>query len=248
MINNWQFLRIQSLKLPVLSAEEIVNDSVIYNFYVELPEKGNKLFYNQEEDYSKVQVGFEKTKELPLTVSAEAAKLDRLMTVPFIRDHFIKENYATEFKEKDFILSPTYFNNIYKGAIGEVVGRLLFKEILDIELDEIKEPVHFELFDFMIKDSGVYIDFKNWHETTVFSDTEMLEKIEKKANACNCNCVIVANILASKKYRITEKKVDGLTIIEIPALLLDNGHDIKLYEDAFEKIRRVIYEHTNKDE
>ena len=79
-------------------------------------------------------------------------------------------------------MSPTLFNNIYKGALGEVVGRYLFWSVLKLKMEEISEPELFELFDYKVRNLPVYVDFKNWHETTVFNDEEMLNKIEDKAN------------------------------------------------------------------
>ena len=52
------------------------------------------------------------------------------------------------FEKNDYIMSPTLFNNIYKGALGEVVGRYLFWRVLNLKMEEISEPELFELFDY----------------------------------------------------------------------------------------------------
>lgn len=247
-IEEWNLLRAMALKNPCFSDADARTDFAVGNFYVQLPEKNNVLFYRQEEDFNKVTVSFEKSKDTPLTVSAEAAKLDRFMEVPLIRKHFEKEGYAIDFEKNDYIISPTYFNNIYKGALGEVVGKLLLETFVDVELEEIHEIEYYELFDFKVKELPVYVDFKNWHETTTFDDDEMIRKIIGKAKACGCKCAVIVNIMTQQEYRIVHRQMEDITVIEIPSLLIDDGNEVRLNEKAFEFIRRYVYELRNKDE
>ena len=91
------------------------------------------------------------------------------------------------------------FNNIYKGALGEVAGRHLFSRGLKLNLDEINDSELFELFDFKIEDLPIYVDFKNWHENTTFDKEEMLRKIEYKAKKCECKYALIVNIVSDKE-------------------------------------------------
>ena len=62
-IRQWHELRELVLTCPTVSKEDASNNFKIKNFYVELPEKNNYLFYRQEEDYNNVSVSFVKNKE-----------------------------------------------------------------------------------------------------------------------------------------------------------------------------------------
>ena len=141
-------------------------------------------------------------------------------------------------------MSPALFNNIYKGALGEEVGRYLFKQVLNLELQEINNPEQFELFDYKLAETPIYVDFKNWHETTVFDSEEMLNKIERKAKKCGCKCAIIVNILAENEWKTHRRKQKDLTIVEIPSLL--TGSDSLHYnKEAFQEIRRCVNEFSN---
>lgn len=240
-IEKWQRLRELVLKSPTMSDAEVSKNFVAKNFYVRLPDKNNHLFYKQEEDYNNIQIGFTKNKDLNLEVSDVAAKLNILMSRPELKDFFVKKNWATHFEKNDYIMSPTLFNNIYKGALGEVVGRYLFWRVLKLEMAEISDYELFELFDYKVSNLPVYVDFKNWHETTVFNDEEMLNKIEDKAIKCGCRCVIIVNIVSEKEWEIRRIERNGLTIVEIPSLL--KGKDSLGYNnEAWNEIRRCINE------
>lgn len=218
-IEKWQQLRELVLTSPTMSEVEVSKNFVAKNFYVRLPDKNNHLFYKQEEDYNNIQIGFTKNKDFNLEVSDIAAKLNILMSIPELKNFFEKKGWATYFETNDYIMSPTLFNNIYKGALGEVAGRYLFWWILNLNMQEISDLELFELFDYKLTDYPIYIDFKNWHETTVFNDKEMLNKMEEKANKCGCKCAMIVNIVSEKEWEIHRIERNGLTIVEIPSLL-----------------------------
>ena len=95
---------------------------------------------------------------------------------------FEKHGYATSFVPNEFILTPPMFNNIYKGALGEVVGKYILEQYAGVTLQEIP-PEHFELFDYP-RGNGVYVDFKLWKETMTVSAEEekknIMARIEKQ--------------------------------------------------------------------
>lgn len=243
-IVKWQQLRELVLRAPTMDAEQLSKNFIAKNFYVEIPEKNNHLFYRQEEDYNNIEISFTKRKNFNLEVSDVASKLNILMSIPEIKTFFIKKGWATHFKTNDYIMSPALFNNIYKGALGEVVGRYLFWYVLKLEMEEISDPNLFELFDYKLVNFPIYLDFKNWHETTIFKDEDMLNKIESKAAKCSCRFVIIANIVSEKEWEIHRMERDDLTIIEIPSLLTEKTtltHNFK----AWDEIRRCINECSN---
>lgn len=240
-IKEWKLLRELVLKSPTMSEDEALRNLIAKNFYVKLPQRNNCLFYNQEEDYYNVQIDFSENSRLPLKVSDAAAKLNAFMSITKLKEMFVKKGWATRFEANDYIMSPPLFNNIYKGALGEVTGRALFWFVLKSSLEEIDDPELFELFDYKLSDLPIYIDFKNWHETTVFDNEKMLEKIENKALKCGCRYAIIINILSEREWEIHRVERNGLVIVEIPSLL--TGETTLRYNDkAWYEIRRCINE------
>ncbi len=240
-ILKWQQLRELVLKSPTMSGDDVARNFIAKNFYVQLTDFGNNLYYKQEEDYNNVKIGFTKSRDLNLEVSENAAKLNILMSLPSLKTFFYKKGWATEFENNEFIMCPTLFNNIYKGALGEVAGRYLFYEVLSCNMEEISDSELFELFDYKIKNLPIFVDFKNWHETTIFNDNDMIEKIKRKAALCGCKCVLIVNLIAENDWGIHRTEEDGLTIVEIPSLLKNNGkleHNV----EAWTEIRRCINE------
>ena len=114
-------------------------------------------------------------------------------------------------------------------------------------MQEIDDPELFELFDYKLCNLPIYIDFKNWHETTTFDAKEMYDKIEAKANKCGCKCVIIINIITEKVWEIKRVKRNGLKIIEIPSLIINDNFGVKYYEEAFKEIRRCVNEYSDQN-
>lgn len=238
-IDKWKKLRELVLKHPTMSKEEVKNNFAAYNYYIELPKRANRVYYRQEEDFNNIAVSFTRNPEYNTSVSAEGSKLTQLMTFPALNNFFKVAGFATEFKEDDYIMSPPLWNNIYKGALGEVVGKYFFKKILNVDLEDIEDPEIFEMFDYRVKNSSVFVDFKNWHESTSFDWEEQINKIVNKASKCNCKCAIIANIISSyTDYSVREEVKNGVHIIILPALLLDKTKNV--YPKAWAKIRECV--------
>lgn len=247
-IKQWKQLRTLALTLPTMSDAELSDNFIAKNFYVKLPDKRNYLFYRQEDDYNNIQISFTKNKGFDLEVSDNKAKLNVLMRDPKLKKFFEKNHWATHFKTNDYIMSPTLFNNIYKGALGEVVGKYLFEQLLDdCDMDEISDPELFELFDYKLKNLPIYVDFKNWHETTIFDDREMLDKIENKALKCKCKCVLIVNMISEKNWQIHHIKRNDLIISEIPSLLTTGKTTLAINYEALKEIRRCINEFSDQN-
>ena len=69
----------------------------------------------------------------------------------------------------------------------------------------------------------------------------MARKIEDKANKCGCKCVIIVNIVSEKEWKPHCIKQNGLTIVEIPSLLICNA-SLNYNKEAWNEIRRCINE------
>lgn len=237
----WQKLRQLALRFPTMTEQEFSKNFIASNFYVQLPVPNDRLYYQQSEDFNNIKIRFEQNKGAKHEVSESSAKLQTIMGNSAIKEYFEKNNWATAFEKNYYIMSPTLFNNIYKGALGEVVGKFLLERILGIKVEEIDDPELFELFDFKLKDLPIYVDFKNWHETTIFDNSQMLKKIEEKALKCKCKCVIICNIISESKWDVKSFRHGDLKILQVPSLL--NENDPNSYcESAIKKIRECINE------
>jgi hypothetical protein len=249
-MTEWQKLRALCLKKPTMSKKDIENDFIASQLYIELPCKSNVLYYNQENDFGQIKVSFTPTTYAKSEVSAIASRLDRILSYGNLRQTFENDGLATNFLPNDYILCPPIWNNIYKGALGEYVGWHLFNSVLGVELSEIVETEIFELFDYAVPDSNIYVDFKHWQDSTKFNEDIMIEKICQKAKLCASKCVIIANILSDNYFNPTVKNIDGVKIIECPTLLkpIEGTEILELNEKSWEIIRRALYEYGNQDQ
>ena len=212
-INLWKRLREQVLKHPTIDKHEIEKNLNYKSIYLQAPEKISCYSYSQEGDYQKnITVKFDGS--LPQKVSEEEARLQEVLRIPGVKDYFEKMGYATEFTPSEYLLTPPMFNNIYKGALGEVAGKFILEKLLGFELQEVSEDV-FEFFDFKIGDD-VYVDFKHWKDTMLVDAKKAKEKIIQKLDACNGKRAVIINILLDREMPITTS-YDG-RIVEIPCL------------------------------
>lgn len=234
-MKNWKELREFVLIHPTISKDELVRSTIAKNFYIQLPKKGNYYTYSQNEDYKSTNVSF--TIKGNITVSDNSCNLSQLMKISAIKDYFEANGWATSFEENEYIMCPTLFNNIYKGALGEVVGKFLF-ECAKCSLEEIENPSLFEKFDYKVVGKNIYVDFKNWHETTEEDLEKELEKITNKAKECGAKTVVIANILTEKEYPIRTYG-DEVKIVIIPSLLLKTDQ-INTNPKAWSKIVEVL--------
>ena len=240
-IEQWQEIRRSVLTFPTMTREEAKRNRFA-DLYVTLPSQDTPLYYTQQEDYTHVQVFFTKPAVADVQqVCEKAARLDKLMSYPDLRQWFKAQGFATTFGAGKMVMSPPLFNNIYKGALGEVCGKWFFDRLADVKLEEITDDAAFEVFDFKVAGKAVYVDFKNWAAATDFEEAEMLKKIQDKAGRIGARGVVVANIFHAQgdTKRIYEDPLDGVRLLRVPALLA--GEDvITTVEDAFEAIVRFI--------
>lgn len=241
-IRKWKDLRELVLSKPTLSTDEVKSNFIARNFYVKLLEKGAMLSYKQDGDYSDIQVSFATSREFPYRVSEDSARLRELMSIEGVRKVFEDRGWATGFIPNDYLLSPTLFNNIYKGALGEAIGSYLFQKFTGSKLEEIDDPEIFERFDFKVIDAPVYVDFKHWKESDTFDAEQQRRHIIKKLQDCGGKCAIIINILAEHDYPC-HRTADGGVILEVPYLY--NGTPLRLNYKAIEEIRRCLSEFSD---
>ena len=151
---------------------------------------------------------------LPQKMSEDEVHLKEIMQIPGVKALFEKHGYATSFVPNEFILTPPMFNNIYKGALGEVVGKYILEQYAGVTLQEMP-PEFFELFDYTLG-NGVYVDFKLWKETMLISAEEEKKNVLEKLDKCGGKRTVIINIMLDHNMQITSS--DSGRIIEIPYL------------------------------
>ena len=188
----------------------------------------NYYYYQHEDDYGSVSISI-KRMEGYLMVS-ESDSLSRLMNCSMIKKYFVDKGYSTTFEKKKYIMLPIIYNNIYKGALGEEAGWVIFKNVIGIELNDITDGKKFEKFDFEY--NGYYIDFKHW-KNTPYSKVE-LDKFIEKANLVGAKKAFVINVLGDNSYPV--KEINNLVIV--PSLIDFNSGDINV--QVLRKIASII--------
>jgi hypothetical protein len=214
----WQDMRLWVLKCPCLtSRKDLVTKWEA--LYVELPCPATTYQYTQTLDYGDVTVFFSSSGGTQI-VSETTARLPELLDVPQIRKLFEREGWATCFAKSSLILAPPVFNNIYKGALGEVVGQYVFEEMLGVRLSSL-DIAEYELFDFKT-DENLFVDFKLWRGHVAIDANAEREKILRKMTECSAERAVIVNILAGSDSRFFPRKSHDDRIVEIP-FLIDKG-------------------------
>ena len=212
-IDYWKALRELCLMRPTLSRKNVEQNSQYQLVYMCAPGEITAYSYEQEGDYNKnINIKFDGS--LPQKMSEDEVHLKEIMQIPGVKALFEKHGYATSFVPNEFILTPPMFNNIYKGALGEVVGKYILEQYAGVTLQEMP-PEFFELFDYTLG-NGVYVDFKLWKETMLISVEEEKKNVLEKLDKCGGKRTVIINIMLDHNMQITSS--DSGRIIEIPYL------------------------------
>jgi len=232
-IKDWQELRNIVLKYPTISKQEFENLAILRNWqFIYLPmldsdfknSEPKKLYhFNQKNDFSVVKINFSNT---DTEVSEEVIHLPELMKIKELREFFEKNNLATCFTKNDYMIAPEIFNNIYKGALGEVIGKFIFEDYItpSQQLQELPQKI-FERFDFMLG-NGIFVDFKFWNDENIQDKETQLNKIveQKIPYIKEFKKVFIINILADSKFDIQISQQGRL--VEVPYLIDKNTFTI----------------------
>ncbi|WP_243173462.1 hypothetical protein [Enterococcus cecorum] len=141
------------------------------------------------------------------------------------------------------MLSPVAYQNIYKGALGETIGKKVLETHLDIQLEEMPAE-YYELFDYHIQNK-VYIDFKYWKESNKQRATEYLERIHEKLMRVGGKRAIIINIFANRAYNYSTSYQNQ--IIEIPYLFHKKQLDAIKLKQLEDFIKETIASDDNSN-
>lgn len=212
------------LKHPTASFKdlELLEFKPLYNT---LNTISNVIYYKQEGDFNKVNISFTPQTGYSSVSEGDVQLEDLFHAVPGLKEYFIENGYATSFEPNECIMTPPLFQNIYKGRLGEAVGKYVIENIAEIETEEL--PLNqFEILDSKLKGSNVFIDYKYWKESVEFDFEEYLKKMLDKLKACANEGAVVLVINARPiegKYKTEPLHKDGYTLYEIPSIFEKTG-------------------------
>lgn len=240
----WKALRQTVLQYPRAGLDVLNGNPIIRTYYIPLAQDRHCYFYAQKGDFSEVILSFNQDKMQfaaslpeglsPSTVSEEEARLAQILLYPGLKEYFIHHGWATEFGTGPYIMSPVLFQNIYKGALGEVAGKFILEKELGLPLQEIEDPAKFESFDF-VADGEVFFDFKHWKWNMQVEERPMREKVLKKLDAVGGKRAFIVNLFSDGVSRPSCSKDERL--VEVPGILLPTG---QLDPSAVDYIRRFL--------
>lgn len=235
-IQAWQDLRKMLLMRPTFSQQEMdeTDKRKLKFLYLEAPTEIKSYTYEQQNDYkSDIKIKFDNS--LNQSVSEDDVQLENVLNgIPGLKTYFQTRGYALSFTPNKYIVTPPMFNNIYKGALGEAIGKYVFENILQVKLYDLDDNF-FEFFDFKTE-NNVMVDFKYWKETMLVNDQEEKDHIYSKMEECGATKVVVVNIASENSYRWSLSP-DG-KILEIPYIYRFDKHQMD--NGMMQKIREFI--------
>ncbi len=240
-MEEWEHMRLIVLRYPTASIKLFNKHALIKKYYVSSGIKQNSYLFSTKDDFDDVIIDFSndtaaftQSKRAKLlagtenfiihTMSEANSGLQTILKYSGMQDFFEKNRYATSFKKEEYMMCPVLYNNIYKGALGEVAGSFILKKELGIVLKPIVEPEYYEVFDYEMA-PGVYVDFKHWKYTYKQDRRTTEEEISYKLNKIGAKRVYIINIVGDPSFETAVPK--DKRIIQIPCLLDTNGNTIK---------------------
>jgi len=134
------------------------------------------------------------------------------------------------------MMIPIVYNNIYKGALGEKVGKFLLEQngrvkLLELDRDE------FEKFDYK-SENDVYIDFKYFGESTGrnIDIDKVIDKARKKLQKINGKKAIIINCFGDDSKHIS-RPINEKDILVYPFII---NMDSKVDNTIIEEIQKEI--------
>ncbi len=253
-IRMWKDIREFVLKHPTISKNELSNyiqvskirglkdfylsavDGGVIDSYQYLP---NYDVNENDKDFFPIQYYIKQQKNY-IVINDVECRLDPLMKIPYIRKVFEKKGYATSFAPNELIILPVIYQNIYKGVLGEEVGKIIL-ENHGIHLKEINDASKFEKFDYQLSDDeDVYVDFKNWSENDKEDRNEYSEKSRLKLERINGKKAFIINLVASEfQIKDNDRIVEVSTITKknnLSLFELDKNNLLKLINKINEAI------------
>ena len=173
------------------------------------------------------------------TISPSDVRLDILMKNNVIKEHFVRNGYATSWKPNGLILHPEILRTDYAGEIGEEAFKAIMLKYTDCTEENLKhlDGKDYELADFVVTNPhGTYkiaFDVKNMNPKADHNDkskdipTSVKRKIKRERLGCE---LITVNMLQIKEAGMDE-------LHEIAGVIDENG---KILYGAIEQLRNLV--------
>uniref|UniRef100_UPI002617D1B6 hypothetical protein n=1 Tax=Fusobacterium sp. TaxID=68766 RepID=UPI002617D1B6 len=207
-------LRKYILKNPTRNKENYINSQ--YYFSIDRPISSYKLI-GENFDIKKIEFQDEKDENN----LSRGTKLNEIFKIPSL-NKFCEENIGKFDKNKEIIL-PYVYQAIYKGMLGEVVIKEIFR-IFDIKLKSEEYLIDngiVEVFD-DVSENGSYIDYKNYNLEGLKNRTLFNEIAEERINY-------------KKSYLNSKRKLFIINLIGNNNEFLGNELGFYKYEDIIGK-------------
>lgn len=239
-IREWQEIREFVLKNPTLkNIDNSIKDKyeLFYFKYKDNSENQSlQYFYKQEYDYRNVKINW-KDKSGYIEVSSKNSKLDLIRNNSYLKKKFEENGYALYFNTTSlYMMIPIVYNNIYKGVLGEKIGKFLLEQEGNLKLIDL-DRAEFEMFDYKTE-NNVYIDFKYFGESTGLNiDVEkLISKAKDKLNLVNGKKAIIVNCFGdANKYGNKPIKKDNILIYPF-VIDMESKIDYKVISEIKEEI------------
>lgn len=253
----WQVLREILLCHPTASSQLYDKSDIVHDLYITSGKPNNRYLYSQYSDYSFVTIDFgddpiafknsgrakiqsDNQQVRVYQMSEEESGLPIMLQYPGLEEFFKSKGYATHYQRNMYMMSPVLYNNIYKGALGEVVGKFIIEKELGARLNDITDPEKFEFFDFEMA-PGIYVDFKSWKYSYVVDRESIKKDIYNKLDAIGGKRAYIINIIGKPELYTATQTIDA-RIIEIPCLIDNKG---KIIRKNLQMIREEDYIYDN---
>lgn len=207
-VYEWQQLRDFVLKNPTTN-----NPGCYEDLYFKFDDEYSGYTYQQDSNYNITNIKMD-TRALGKQVSDVESDLPILMHFGVVKTLFERNKYALKFNKAKYIMSPSLFQQVYLGALGEVVGKEIIDTQSDWELKDISDVSLYELFDYQA--GKFYFDFKHW-DMFIKDNDKYVRKVERKLNRVKGEKAIIINLI--KRNNALPKINIGETVIQIPYLL-----------------------------
>jgi len=219
-VNDWKLLRDFVLKNPT-AKKEVLNDKYCDLYYV-FDDEIRGYSYQFDKHFNVTELKFN-TQEDMTQVSAMDCELPIMLNIPCVKEFFEKEGYAKSWKKEKCIMTPSLYNQVYKGALGEVVGKSIIESELGWNLAELDDYSKYELFDYVIKEKNVYFDFKHWKDF-IKDTSSYVKKIRNKLNKVKGEKAIIINIVKRGNHDV-HLNIDS-NILQIPYIIDDTCNEV----------------------
>lgn len=248
-VKEWEKFRGFLVQNPTVKDKAVINSNYDFGMcYESVPDKystARSYYYSQTDDYDNIEISFENESGY-IEMSPKSALLGVVAKTKELRGCVEENNICLEFKHPN-LMTPIAFNNLYKGALGEVLGKYLIEHYCrDIKLlaFDINRGDEYERFDYKTEDESCYFDFKYYSQSTLENTTskELTIKAKNKLKEMSkAKRAVIVNIFAQLDDYQSKKCYYDENVMIVPFLIdYTDREKPKLEMEMFVKIMEFI--------